>query len=142
MKFTPKSDEELLNLLPDGDYDFVVIKAEDTISKSGNEMIKLTLKVLDHQGNERQIFDYLLEAMAFKVKHFAQAVGLDNLYELGGYEASDCLHRTGRCTIGKEESQNGYQPKNKLVDYIKRDPNEKIIDPQKDSELLNDEIPF
>ena len=47
LEFQPKTEEELKTfvLLPEGEYDFDVIGAEEQTSKSGNAMIKLTLKV-------------------------------------------------------------------------------------------------
>jgi len=69
MKFKHKTEEELQSmfLLHEGTYQFVVTKAEDAMSKSNNEMIKLTLKIMDKAGREHTVYDYLLEAMEFKL---------------------------------------------------------------------------
>lgn len=141
MRFTPKSDEELLNLLPDGEYDFFVKHAEDTVSKKGNEMIKITIGILDNNNKEHTLFDYLLESLAFKVKHFAQAIGIEEKYNSGGYDAADCVNKSGRCYITKDEAKDGFQAKNSVKDYFKGD--EK--NPQQNEEKKFDDsldIPF
>jgi hypothetical protein len=119
MRFQAKSDEELLNLLPEGEYDFFVKQAEDTVSKKGNEMIKLTLGILDSNNKEHMLFDYLLESLAFKVKHFAEAVGLEDKYNAGCYVAEDCRNKSGRCYITRQEAKDGFQAKNNVSDYIR-----------------------
>jgi len=40
MRFQPKTEAEVLNLLPAGEYDFLVKDAEDKTSQAGNDMIK------------------------------------------------------------------------------------------------------
>ena len=68
----PLSQDELKqgDLMENGIYDFQVIKATEKISKSGNEMIELQLKVWESNGRERFIFDYLLEQLEYKIGHF------------------------------------------------------------------------
>lgn len=133
MRFKALNDSELMNLLPEGEYDFVVKDAQDTLSKAGNEMIKLKLCVSDN----RIIFDYLLEAMSHKLKHFAQAVGLDDKYNAGGFEAADCIDRRGRCLIVKEEGIGNFGPKNSVRDYCKANPVN-----VKQEDFTDDQIPF
>ncbi len=125
MKFTPKSKEELAQagLLPDGIYDFEVLVAEDTISKSGNDMLKLKLKVWGNDSREVIVFDYLLEAMAFKLRHFAEETGLIAKYESGELHDYDCVGRSGKVNLIVQASQvgsngNSYPPKNAVKDYV------------------------
>jgi hypothetical protein len=151
MRLVPRTEEELLNLLPDGEYDFFIKQAEDTLSKQKydsqgqplprNEMIKLTLGILDAQNKEHILFDYLLEAMAFKVKHFAEAVGLEDKYNAGCYMADDCWNKSGRCYVTRQEAKDGFQAKNNVSDYIRAsDVKPKDASPKADS--FSDEIPF
>ena len=44
MKFSPE-DEVTASLLPDGEYEAVVSRAEEKFSANGNEMIELTLTI-------------------------------------------------------------------------------------------------
>ncbi len=84
MRFQPKTEEEILafNLLPDGSYKFMVMGAHNKVSKTGNDMIELKLSI-SYENAHHIIFDYLLEAMLFKLRHFAEATGLLDKYEAG-----------------------------------------------------------
>lgn len=123
MKFKPKSDEELnaFDLFPAGEYDFEVIKALDEVSKKGNEMIKLELDIYSANGGKTRVFDYLLESVAYKIKHFCKETGLMNLYEQGSLSADICKNKSGRCTIGIQKDKTGeYPDKNVVKDYGKK----------------------
>jgi hypothetical protein len=126
MRFTPKTEQELqaMSLVEPGQYSFQVVEAQDQVAKSGNEMIKLKLKIWDNAGRERLIFDYVLEAMAFKLRHFCDATGLTEKYESGELRASDCPGKAGKLELaleqGKQKPEGGYYPdKNTVKDYIK-----------------------
>ena len=101
MNFQPKSEEEVkaFTLLEKGIYPFRIIKAEDQISKSGNEMIKLTLLIWDKEGHTHTLYDYLLEKIAYKLRHFAECVDMLDKYNLGCFTAEDCESREGSVDI-------------------------------------------
>lgn len=119
MKFAPKTQADLDKdrLLPDGVYDFEVAKAVDKVSQAGNEMIALRLKVFTPSGGERYVRDWLMEKMAFKLRHFAFAVGLGKEYEAGDLTAGHCVGRTGKVRITSKDGKDGYPPSNKVKDY-------------------------
>lgn len=120
MKFKPKTEQELqaMMLVEPQECDFEVVSAEDAISGKGNEMIKLKLRVYTDSG-ERFIFDYLMEAMAYKLRHFAEATGLIDHYEAGTLSAMDCLNRSGRLRLGIERDKTGqYADRNGVKDYV------------------------
>lgn len=131
MKYIPKSEEELekekqeainASLLANGEYDFEVITTSDKPSNSGAEMITLKLNVFDHEGNSRTIFDYLTEAMGWKIRHAADACGLLATYESGSLAASSFDFCTGKVKIKTQKGNKEYpNPKNVVEDYIKRD---------------------
>lgn len=140
---------EVLNLLPAADYDFLVKNAEDTVSqKTGKPMIKLTLAIWDNHNKERTVYDYLMPSMMYKVKHFADSIGIEDLYAAGGYEANDCINKSGRCKIVvdmKEDSQ--FPPSNVVKDYIKRSEGQKNnasapSAPEAGHPAFSDDIPF
>ena len=144
MNFNPKTEQEIqsMGLIEEGSYPFEVIESQDRLSKSGNEMIELKLKIWDSLGRERQCFDYLLEAMAFKLRHFCEAVGLLDKYEAGNLQAGDCIGRSGTLELtiqaGKQKPEGGYYPdKNSVKDYIKKESSTTT-----DDTMLNDEVPF
>lgn len=122
MNFTPKTEAEVsaFELFPVGEYDFDVIKATDEISSAGNEMIKLELDIYAANGNKTRVFDYLLEVLAYKLKHFCDCVGLSKEYEEGKLNAAKCKGKAGRCKIGIQKDKTGeYPDKNVVKDYCK-----------------------
>jgi hypothetical protein len=118
MRFAPKTKEELANesLLPEGVYPFEVLDAVDTLSKAGNEMLKLKLVVFG-DGSSPHVYDYLLEKLAYKLRHFAEACSLLAEYEAGELTAQHCLNKEGYCKLGIER-QDGYEPRNTVKDYV------------------------
>ena len=130
-----------------GIYPFEVSEAIDKKSKSGNDMIELKLKIWDQLGHERQCFDYLLESMAHKLRHFCEVGGLIDKYDSGDLQAVNCIGKSGHLElviqVGKPKPEGGYYPdKNSVKDYIKTEKdaiNAPInnIDP-----AFDDSIPF
>jgi hypothetical protein len=122
-KYTPKSDAELSSakLIPDGIYNFEVMSAVHHISKTGNESIKLYLKIWDNDGKERFIYDYLSDSVSFhfKLKHFCMGTGLKGKYDANTFNENDCQCMTGKLKIGKykDRNDNGTE-KNTVLDYL------------------------
>lgn len=148
MNFVPKSEEEIQTgiLLPKGEYLFCVKAAEEAVSKRGNEMIKLSISTWDNDAKEYFLFDYLLESMPAKLKHFCDSVGLEDLYSKGSLSAKDCLNKEGALLIDIEGGQlkpegGNYPPKNIIKDYVKK-AKEKGEHKNQNDNGLNDDIPF
>jgi len=149
MRFDPKSEEDInsYGLLQDGIYDFEVVEARDRVSRSGNDMIELKLKLWDKSGGVKIIFDYLLEAMAYKLRHFCSVTGLIQKYEEGSLQAMDCIGRCGRAEIiiqpGAGKQTGGYYPdKNSVKDYITNDKYAKPIPKENNTMNLDQDVPF
>jgi len=152
MQFTPKTEKEIIeaNLWPEGEYSFQIARAIDSVSKNGNEMIKLTLNVYNNEGRSQIIYDYLMEVMEFKLRHCAEACGLIKKYETGKLDAIDFEGKTGTVKIAIQKDKSGQYPdKNAVKDYVVES---KLTTAQekhtKDkgnayvSDDLDDEIPF
>lgn len=150
--FSPKSDSEIeaiqnRALLPDGMYPFVVKEYEQKISKSGNEMLQVRLAIMDKDGSQRNLTDYLVatDQMMFKLKHFCETIGFEKEYEKGNFEPSKCIGRSGKALIGiqkgsaKQDGTGSYPDKNSIKDYVKSEEKKSkvAIDPD-----LNDDIKF
>lgn len=146
MRVNPKTEEEVQEdgLLPAGIYDFEVTDAEDTTSKKGNDMVVLKLTISDADGRDRIVVDYLLEAIAYKLRHFASAVGLLKEYESGNLPAHLMKGRTGQCKLRIKPAQDDFRAKNEVSDYIKAaNGTVQQAAPVKSFEKeLDDEIPF
>jgi hypothetical protein len=147
MRFNPKTEEEVqsMNLLEPGTYQFQVIDASNEKSKSGNDMIKLTLNVWGKDGSSHHIYDYLLEALAYKLRHFCSNTGLISRYERGELTAEDCLGKEGAVKIEIQEGklkENGerYPSNNKVKDYIKSGEGFSTTASMKQFE--NEDVPF
>ena len=141
MQVSPKTDRELAtaNLFPAGEYDFEVVDAKDTVSKAGNDMIVLNLRVYDGMGSSRFVYDYLLDQMAYKVKHAAEACGLLKDYESGKLDAASFVGKTGRVKLTIQASKDPqYDDKNVVKDYVVK-LEEK---PQGTTSDLEDSIPW
>lgn len=147
--FPPKSDEELdsfssFSLLPEGIYPFVVKEVTPKLSKEGNNMLELRLAVLAQDGSERMIRDFLLaDKMAFKLKHFCEAINFVEEYKRGYFDPQALLNKAGKVKIiidkgkPKNDGSGFYPDKNAVKDYVKAVPVGQVVDPK-----LNDDIPF
>lgn len=122
MRFSPLSDSaiEEANLLPVGEYSFNIISASEKINSKGNDMLVIELEVYDNNGKGRKVTDYLVEAMQFKLKHFASAVGVLRSYDAGTLSAAELGGLAGRCMIQIEPAKGEFKAKNCVKDYIKR----------------------
>lgn len=148
MKFEPKSETEVntRKLWPAGEYDFEIVKGENTISKAGNDMIKIVLKIMDPNGEYILLSDYLLsdEAMAFKLRHCCAAIGIIGKYESGDLDGGDFVTGTGRLKLKVRKSTDPKYPddQNQIQDYLapdERTPAEKAR--SKKNHGLDDELP-
>lgn len=141
--FTPVNE---LDLFPDGDYDAVVLRAEEGKSQKGNNMLILTLRVYHPTGQSKLVTDYLidLESVAWKTRHFCETAWLD--YDAGTIEAEDIRDANVRVRVETEAAQNGYPAKNKVKDYLAKP--DKSAAPQPSTPAsqpfvaTNDDIPF
>jgi len=112
-------------LIQPGNYDFEVEAAVPKTAQSGNEMIALTLKVWDHDGIERKVWDYLVdtEKAEWKTRHFCRSTQNEDMYEEGNIDANALVGAAGKCSIkiqkGKANPAGGYYPdKNTVGDYL------------------------
>jgi len=117
MKVTPKSDSELqeMNCFPEGVYDFEVVDASERISKAGNEMIEVQLRVFNGE-HKILLRDWLLDKMPHKVKRFAETTGQIDAYNAGVLDADAFIGRGGRVRVVIEDDAN-YGKQNRVKDY-------------------------
>ena len=119
MQVTPKTEDQVQPcVLPAGEYDAFTRTAKDKVSKSDNEMIELMLSVWDGQGNETMVFDYLLDAMPLKLRHFCIAAGIEEAYQAGELTAELCQEHNVRVKLKIDEGSSAWPRSNKVVDYL------------------------
>ena len=122
MKFTPKTEKEIAeeNLWQPGEYSFEVLEAADKVSKAGNEMIELKLKVYADDGGYIFVNDYLMDTVAYKLRHAADACACLAKYETGMLQADDFKAKAGRLKLKIQKDKSGtYPDKNVVGDYVK-----------------------
>lgn len=121
MHFKPKTENDIARerLRPDGEYPFTVYSAIEKVSKAGNPMIVVELDVFDPMGNQFSVTDYLMESMAFKLRHFCYGIGLSAEYDNGTLEAAAIVGRSGSLKLSFQEANGNFPPKNVVKDYIK-----------------------
>lgn len=151
MKFTPKTAEEVKqessSLWDGGFYDFEVMNGVDKKSKaSGADMIELRIKIFNQQGEEKIVYDYLLESMMYKLLHICEATGLTEKYQGGELVGGDFEGCTGRLKLGVGKPQGDYAAKNEVKDYLvpsaEAAPKDKKARPGKGAADLDDSVPF
>ena len=153
MKTNPMSEQELQeeasNVLPDGDYDFLVSAAREKTSSSGNEMIELVLEVYDSEGKGRQVWDWLVDSThalpKMKVRHFCRCCGLMEAYEADNLDGLQCEGKSGKVRLIIEKSDYGL--KNRVRDYLSDEqeqapPKEKKPPKPRQVKPEGDEVPF
>ena len=105
MKYTSQNADNLPRFVPNGDYLVTVIEASETMSKAGDEMIKLKLEV---EGHGVHLYDYLVatEASFWKIDTFRKAIG-DRVVEGEEVELSAAAleGRQGHARLRIEEYQ-------------------------------------
>jgi hypothetical protein len=147
MQFKPKSESELSRVLPEGEYDFEIQFSEDAVSGAssknpGTEMIKLTVALWDGETRLAVVFDYLLESVAYKLRHASDACGVLAKYESGQIVARDFEGKTGKLKLGiKKDSTGQYPDSNMVKDYIcrKEQPKSNIND---NSSIKDEKMPW
>lgn len=152
-QFKPLQESELdaepvkiYKLLPDGEYRFEVLSSKRRTSEAGNNMAELKLSVIDKDGMQYYVYDYLVFSdnnfNRMRIRHFCHAVGLKDEYEKGELP-EELSGFGGTVNIGKKDKvlkKDGvsfFPEKNVVVDYIKSDFVAKIPD-----NTLDDQIPF
>lgn len=142
----PLSKEESKNgdVIPEGVYSFTVADAAEAVSKAGNDMIKVKLKLFMPDGSERIKIDYVMEAMKYKMAHFFDCLGLWDDYQSGAVDADDCIGKSGQVKIIVKDGQSD------VKDYILDDTQQAAKQERKASEAkktakadgFNDDVPF
>ena len=156
MEIKPKSREEIARekLLKPGIYDFEVMRAEETTSKSsGNPMVKIKIRVF-HDGGEAHIYDYITSTQVEKLCAFCDAVGLSKEYDAGDVKSDDMEGRSGRVKIRiedekpKDDGEGKWPAKNKVKYYLPKAEGEggrKVEKPEPtpaEKAAEDEEIPF
>jgi hypothetical protein len=123
MKLTPRTEIEAQKvshraLLHAGWHDGRITVAVEKLSKRNTPMIELEIIVLDADGNERTLRDWLTDAGlgALKLRHAAEAVGAMPQYQAGELSQAEFPGHDVRVKISVEKRR-GYPDANRIDDY-------------------------
>lgn len=123
--FTPRSEEELLELASEGNYNFTIISSEERISKkSGQLMAVIILQFYDSDGKSHEIEDYLsyMSKMDWKIKHLCDTCGKTDKWASGIFNAEQNNLERWKGTAKIFIDKTGERPKNKVKDYLPKGP--------------------
>ena len=124
--FEPLSRREIQNrlVLQEGKYHFDVVEAENSVSKKGNKMIRLKLRVYDDEGGSVFVPDWImLDAgmrAQLKMLSFCESCGLEDVYATGNLADHDCLGASGMAQTGIEDSEE-FGQRARIAYYFKPD---------------------
>ena len=166
MQFEYVSEEELEKefgktkfLLEEGLGTFSIKKAEQTVSEKGNEMLKLTLEVVDKNEKTGMLFDYILSTnkqteektrkfMAWKLKSVAKSVGHPEFYKEGReITPNEWIDKKGSLLIKTQKSEQ-YGDKSKVDGYVLTESLNNYVNEQQNNQAAQsqeeslDDIPF
>lgn len=127
ISFTPKNRETLEkemseSFLTPGFAKFKVMEVEEGVSKAGNDCIKLTLKVVDREGNNGTVRDWLTFTSAFsleKVLSFCETLCIEDLYHQGKLDALNLMNKVGFCELFEKEDKVNNKKYINIKEYIK-----------------------
>lgn len=143
--YQPRSQEE--DLLEPGEYDGEIVSASPKKSKrSGDAMLELVVKIFGSHGRRMDVYDYLVasEKAAWKIRNFCASAGLN--YDAGEIDEHALDNASVRVMLGKETAQGGYPAKNKILDYLPRDPSKapppSRTAPPAEFQASDDDVPF
>jgi len=106
-------------VLPEGVYDFQFVSAAEGFTRTGKEMITVTLRVTDSAGNPHKIADWFGAWSARKVIEFCRATGMHSVLEKQELKASDLIINTGgRCVIAVRQANGQYPASNEIKSYL------------------------
>jgi hypothetical protein len=116
--------DQLRNILPKGEYAFVVKSIIEKKTKSGSyDMLEVELGALSEEGREVTIKDWivLMEEMGWKLRHFAATCGILDRYDDEILEAKDFLGKNGvvKLSIAEYEKDGEMRKINRVADYVK-----------------------
>lgn len=110
MKYTPYTEAQIqsMNLMEEGIYIFEVLEVytidkwgQPMQDKNGNDLARLKLLIWDNENRERIIFTFISgdSNFAYKLRHYAQTIGMLSEYEEGIFDIVKTEGKTGKATI-------------------------------------------
>ena len=148
-EYNPKEVKSEYAVLSNGEYECEVVGAVETVSKAGNDMIKLVLCVFGNEGEQVRVYDYIVSpSTLWKLKSICRCCNI----EFDGILDEQLLIGRRMRVLTKVEPERTvdgktYSERNSIVKYVSglgKKPTD--IDPlvadDKDVKPLPDDVPF
>ncbi len=116
LTYDPK---DAVTVLPEGEYNVVLEKYEEKISKKGNDMMVLTWKAFPADNRPPAfVTDYIVfPSLTFKLKKLAKAMGKMGEFEAKTFQPEDYVGASVKAFL-KIDTQEGFDDKNAIGDYL------------------------
>lgn len=109
-------------MAPAGEYDFEIKAAQDKVSKNGQDMIELQLKVYNANGDEFKVRDFILpdhEQMGFRLRQLCECIGMVDTYEASELETYMLTGKCGRVKTKVNPAEGKYDASASVARYMK-----------------------
>jgi len=149
-EYNPKEAKTEYAVLTNGEYDCEIVSALETVSKAGNDMIKLVLCLYGNEGEQVRVYDYIVTPNTlWKLKSICRCC--DMKFD-GILDEQLLVGRRMRVLtkVDPERNVDGktYSERNSIVKYVSGIGNQSTVtDPpveadDKDVKPLPDDVPF
>ena len=148
-EYNPKEVKSEYALLANGEYECEIVDAEETVSKAGNDMLKLVICIYGNDGEQVRVYDYIVSpSTIYKLKSICRCCEI----EFDGILDEQLLIGRRMRVLTKIEPERTvegktYAERNSIVKYVSglgKKPTD--IDPlvadDKDVKPLPDDVPF
>lgn len=112
MQFDPNDvgEQPQRKLIGEGEYDFEVMDAENTVFKDDDgehKQIKLKLRIFADEGSIvlNTWVGYPVNKL-WRLRDFCRCVGLEKAWESGEVTPDDCVGKAGECVVGIWKERN------------------------------------
>ena len=149
-EYNPKEVKSEYAVLPSGEYECEIVGAVETVSKAGNDMIKLVLCVYGNDGEQVRVYDYIVSPNTlWKLKSICRCCDI----EFDGILDEQLLvGKRMRVTIKVEPERQvdgkTYSERNSVAKYVSGIGNQStvtappVVTDDQDVQPLPDDVPF
>lgn len=129
LNYNAKTEKETSRLWDKGKYQFRVLECKLTVNNNkypGCDQLVLTLQLSRADGRKSNIFDTTIihDDWAWKLRHFACAVGMEHEYMSNIFDPVMALDRCGMAMITVQAPSETYQERNIVQDYLPFNPDD------------------
>jgi hypothetical protein len=121
MQFKPKTDDELYPKYKEGDAQFEIVSAKEGSTQGGVPYLELNIKFYDADGRQGYVHDWLYgtDKSIWKLKLFADSVGLETEYMNGDITPQMCSRKAGICVLAYRKNKDSGKDELIIARYLK-----------------------